>query len=139
MKIASRADSLRMIKPAALAAACAILCNLTALTPAEAGKQSAFVTATEDLRFEPDSVTIRAGDTVVWQNQSILVHTVTDDPAKALKPAHSVLPTGANAFDSGRMKLNERFEHAFLVPGRYKYFCIPHEGAGMIGEVIVTP
>lgn len=31
------------------------------------------------------------------------------------------------------------FEHTFAVPGTYRYFCIPHEGAKMQGTVIVRP
>jgi plastocyanin len=30
------------------------------------------------------------------------------------------------------------FEHTFRVAGTYRYICVPHELAGMIGTVIVT-
>ncbi|QLG64062.1 plastocyanin/azurin family copper-binding protein [Halorarum salinum] len=31
----------------------------------------------------------------------------------------------------------ETYEHTFEVEGEYGYFCIPHEGAGMVGTVTV--
>ena len=31
------------------------------------------------------------------------------------------------------------YSRRFDVPGRYTYFCIPHEAAGMIGEITVEP
>ena len=31
----------------------------------------------------------------------------------------------------------ESYRHAFEVAGTYEYFCIPHEGSGMVGTVRV--
>ncbi|MFQ5934045.1 MAG: plastocyanin/azurin family copper-binding protein [Dehalococcoidia bacterium] len=42
-------------------------------------------------------------------------------------------------FDSGNIDLEGTFRHAFEAPGTYRYFCIPHEGAAMAGEVVVKP
>lgn len=97
------------------------------------------VKATDDLQFVPDKVTIKVGDTVRWQSASVMVHTVTCDPAKAARPLDAALPEGAQPFDSGNIEPQGSFEHRFTVPGTYKYFCIPHEGADMLGEVIVKP
>ncbi len=47
------------------------------------------------------------------------------------------LPVGAKPFNSGNLKPGQAYRHTFTVPGRYRYFCVPHEGAGMIGEVVV--
>jgi plastocyanin len=92
------------------------------------------------LRYQPDELTIRQGQTVRWRNTTSIMHTVTADPAKASQPdEHVALPEGAQTFDSGQMQPGEAFEHTFKVPGRYKYFCIPHEAAGMVGSVEVTP
>ena len=88
-------------------------------------------------RYVPDTVRIRAGQAVLWINGSNLVHTVTDDPAVAVRPADAALPTGAPAFDSGALKPGMVFEHVFRVPGVYRYFCVPHEQDGMVGTVIV--
>ncbi|WP_241997224.1 plastocyanin/azurin family copper-binding protein [Halorubrum sp. SD626R] len=35
------------------------------------------------------------------------------------------------------MAPSENYEHTFEEPGTYEYFCIPHEGSGMVGTVRV--
>jgi len=91
------------------------------------------------LKFEPREVTIPVGGTVEWRNSSIETHTVTDDPAVARDSAHAELPAGAQAFDSGPLKPGQSYGHTFTVPGRYSYFCRPHEMHGMLGDIVVTP
>ncbi|NIR46298.1 MAG: hypothetical protein GWN99_17830 [Gemmatimonadetes bacterium] len=49
------------------------------------------------------------------------------------------MPEGAEPFNSGNLKPGASFSHEFSVAGTYTYFCIPHEGAAMIGTVIVEP
>lgn len=90
------------------------------------------------LKFEPREVTIPLGGTVEWRNSSIETHTVTDDPAAAKDPAHAELPAGAQAFDSGPLKPGQAYSRTFTVPGRYSYFCRPHEMHGMLGAIVVT-
>lgn len=75
--------------------------------------------------------------TVRSQNASVLVHTVTDDPNLVAKEADYALPDGAEPFNSGNLEPKESYEHTFTVPGTHRYFCIPHEAAKMIGEVVV--
>lgn len=97
------------------------------------------VTMTNQLRFEPASVTIEAGDAVMFDNTSMLMHTVTADPDEATIAGSVRLPEGARPFDSGRLKPGQTFRHTFTTPGHYSYFCQPHEGAKMRGEIIVRP
>ena len=89
--------------------------------------------------YHPASVRVRAGQTVEWRNKSIVSsHTVTCDPAKARDAAsHVAMPQGAESFDSGKLKAKATYRHTFTVPGHYRYFCIPHEGMGMVGDVEV--
>ena len=89
--------------------------------------------------FEPETVTINAGQAVAWENKSWIWHTVTADPAKAKKPEDVALPPGAETFDSGKVESGGTYQHAFTVPGTYRYFCKPHELKGMVGEVVVKP
>ncbi|KMQ50080.1 Halocyanin [Chitinispirillum alkaliphilum] len=91
------------------------------------------------LRFEPQSVTVPVNGTVKWINTSGTNHTVTADSSLADDPSNVVLPDGAEPFNSNTLEPDEEFEYSFTVPGRYRYFCIPHEHLGMIGEVIVEP
>jgi len=97
------------------------------------------VTMTDELVFKPSRVTISVGQTVIWRNESVLVHTVTADPGIAARAADVALPDGAKPFNSGNIKPKGTFRRTFTIPGTYRYFCIPHEAAGMIGEVIVQP
>ena len=93
----------------------------------------------DTLRFTPAVITIHPGDAVEWHNDSLLVHTVTADPALAALPASTALPAGAAPFNSGNLQPGAVYRHVFEKPGTYKYFCIPHEAAGMTGTVIVQP
>jgi plastocyanin len=95
------------------------------------------VEMTNTLKYQPATLTIEAGDTVTWENVSEIVHTVTADPERAADPAHVQLPAGAGTFDSGEISPGGSFERSFTKPGRYRYFCIPHESARMVGELIV--
>ena len=41
------------------------------------------------------------------------------------------------AFDSGFIPPGGDYSYTFTVPGRYRYFCLPHEKAGMVGVIVV--
>ncbi|HKK08540.1 MAG TPA: plastocyanin/azurin family copper-binding protein [Gemmatimonadota bacterium] len=95
------------------------------------------VTMTDRLRYRPATLRIRAGQTVRWRNTTELIHTVTDVPGRAQDPDDQALPDGARPFSSGELRPGESYEHTFDVAGTYRYFCVPHEAAGMVGTVIV--
>jgi plastocyanin len=87
--------------------------------------------------YEPSKVTISAGQTVKWKNNTGDPHTVTVAPDKALLPGDVALPKNAQPFDSGTIPAGDSFAHTFTVRGTYRYYCTLHEGNGMVGEVIV--
>jgi plastocyanin len=87
--------------------------------------------------FEPSTVTIKAGDTVEWDNVGNQVHHATSDPSLAIKDRDVDNPAGAAPFDSGFLKPGESFRQTFLIPGTYRYTCVVHEQQGMIGKIIV--
>jgi plastocyanin len=87
--------------------------------------------------FEPSQVTIKAGESVEWQNVGNEVHHATSDPSLAIKRTDVTNPPGVEPFDSGFLRPGETFAHTFLKRGVYKYTCVVHEGKGMIGEVVV--
>jgi plastocyanin len=122
---------------ALLGALAALAPCATQADPPAAG--TAVVHISTFLKFEPREITIPIGGTVEWRNSSIETHTVTDNPAAAKDPAHAQLPVGAEAFDSGPLKPGQSYSHTFTVPGRYSYFCRPHEMHGMLGAIVVTP
>ena len=99
----------------------------------------AIVDMTTFLDFAPDELTITVGDTVEWRNTSIMDHTVTADPQLADDPDNVRLPVGAEPFNSGSIDPGGIYRRTFTVPGEYRYFCIPHEGKGMVATLIVQP
>ncbi|MFN3337597.1 MAG: cupredoxin family copper-binding protein [Thermomicrobium sp.] len=70
--------------------------------------------------FEPAELTVAAGTTVIWRNDSPTTHTVT---AKN------------GAFDSGLLEAGQTFSFMFREPGTYEYWCTLHPE--MLGRVIV--
>ena len=92
----------------------------------------------EKMTFIPDRLTVRVGATVKWRNQSDFVHTATADPGKAHDPSLVELPSGAAPWDSGNFSRGQSWEYRFEVAGTYRYVCLPHEQAGMVGTIIVV-
>jgi len=99
---------------------------------------AAVVGMTNTLSFTKDTVRVEVGETVRWENSSVVVHTVTADPEEATMDKSVRLPDGAEPFHSGNLEAEETFEYTFETPGRYTYFCVPHEAA-MRAVVIVEP
>ena len=89
-------------------------------------------------QFDPETVTIAAGDNVKWTNSGYITHSATFDPKMASKPGAVVLPSGVAPFDSGDIEEDGTFTHTFSVKGTYKYVCKFHEAMGMVGTIIVT-
>jgi plastocyanin len=97
--------------------------------------------------FDPPEVTVSVGEEVVFQNTSSRGHTVTayEDsiPADAeffASGGYESEQAARNAFGSqlgGIIDSGDAYTYTFDVPGTYHYFCIPHEQAGMVGQVHV--
>lgn len=87
--------------------------------------------------FDPIGVLIKPGQTVRWTNlNSGNSHTATAyNPAYLDRPLR--MPKAAKPWDSGYLLPNESFSAAFIEPGVYDYYCVPHEHAGMVGRIIV--
>ncbi len=112
--------------------------DLQAVAQGAAAKNVVVVVDMNDrLRFVPAEIRIKVGDTVAWRTVGMIRHTVTNDPTLALNPANAALPKGAVAFDSGWVADGESFRYTFTEPGVYRYVCLPHERAGMLGAVVV--
>ncbi len=105
--------------------------------PDEVEAKPAVVLMTDKLKYDPDLITVKIGDTVEWKNSSRFVHTVTADPSLAVWEEDASVPEGAETFNSGDIEPGETFRHTFEVPGEYRYFCIPHEISGMKAKVMV--
>ncbi len=78
-----------------------------------------------NLVFEPNEVTINAGETVTFTNGALPPHNVMIDD-------HPELSHGDLAFAIG-----DSFEITFPESGDYTFQCDPHAGAGMKGVIHV--
>lgn len=105
--------------------------------PLFAEQPAAIVEMNDALEFNPPTITVRVGDTVEWRTVGRHAHTITTDPDRADNPGLIALPQGAEPFHSGPISTRDIFRYTFTIPGQYTYFCVPHEGEGMIGTVIV--
>jgi copper-containing nitrite reductase len=90
------------------------------------------------MSFIPATITINAGEQVVWKNTSSYFHNVVNDPQRAINRMDVSFPSGANAFGSALLQPNAVFYHTFDRPGTYHYVCTIHE-TSMKGTVIVRP
>jgi plastocyanin len=110
-----------------------------ATTPAFAAPRTVEVAMDQgEMRFLPEVVRIKAGDSVRWVNATVIFHSATFDPAAAKKAGLVSLPPGVAPFDSGKIDEDEAFTHQFTVKGAYRYICKYHQDMGMVGTVIVS-
>jgi len=98
---------------------------------------AAVVDLNNRLKFVPAEIRVKVGDTVEWRNIQSYAHTVTADPRRVARKANIELPDGVQPFDSGRLGAGATFRYTFTSPGIYRYVCLPHEKAGMLGTVVV--
>ena len=81
------------------------------------------------LAFDPDTVEVRAGTTVRWQNEQGGYHTVTF--ADALQERR---PNGV--FEGSLFARGDTIGYTFQRPGVYHYYCQPH-AEFMAGTIVV--
>lgn len=83
--------------------------------------------------FEPAIVSVDEGETVLWSGEEGN-HTVTFYHEENDRE-HRV-PDGVDLLDEG-LGAGEETHFEFTTAGVYNYYCQPHEGAGMVGIVVV--
>ncbi|KMZ76328.1 Plastocyanin, chloroplastic [Zostera marina] len=89
-----------------------------------------------DLAFVPSMVKINAGDKLVFKNNTGFPHNVVFDEDE--------VPSGVNA---GSLSMDENdllnapgetYSVVLKAPGQYSLYCAPHQGAGMVGKIVVN-
>ena len=99
---------------------CVVIIALASLgSPAQAAGYTVHI---RDFKYAPAPLRIHAGDTVTFINDDGEAHTVT---AKN------------KSFDSAGMDSGDRWQHMFMRPGIYPYFCQLHPY--MKATIIVLP
>lgn len=102
-----------------------------ATTTGSDGPTSVIVGPNGAFRFAPVSVTVAVGDTVEWVWSSS-GHNVVADATPAESDWTGTADAPNAVYDAGH-----EYSHTFAVPGTYSYYCNPHRGSGMTGEVAV--
>jgi plastocyanin len=128
-----------ILRIAIVVAALAVAASLALLpSPAKAASSPVVIKMADKQPFyTPEKVAIKVGDTVKWVNDGQTVHDVSTSAANAQNPKDTSMPKGATAFDSGFIPPGGDYSYTFTVPGTYRYFCLPHEKAGMVGVIVV--
>jgi len=101
----------------ALGAMAGLVAAALATSPARAAEIEVKI---ENFTFNPQQITVKAGDTVTWINHDDIPHTVT---SKTLK------------FRSKAMDTADKFSFTFATPGTFPYFCSLHPH--MTGSIVV--
>ena len=73
----------------------------------------------ENMRFNPETLTVKRGERIIWINKDLFPHTAT----------------GGKAFDSGAIAASASWTFVMRQPGNYSYSCSFHPT--MKGKVTV--
>jgi plastocyanin len=87
----------------------------------DAGSGGGKEVSMKKIKFNPASVTVKAGQTVTWTNNDTVGHDVTGDDF--------------NSGDPGGLQNGDTFAHTFDKAGTFDYVCTVHPG--MEGSVTV--
>jgi len=94
------------------AAALVAVAAFLTVAPAHAdGSGTRHTVIMEETRFEPEVLTVRPGDTVVWINRDPFPHTAT---------------ARSGSFDSGSIGPGKSWKYRPGKPGVFPYFCAFH-------------
>ncbi|GIL99538.1 hypothetical protein Vretimale_4681 [Volvox reticuliferus] len=119
----SRVASVAGVSIASLAVTLSAHANVTVKLGADSGA----------LAFVPATVTVKAGETIDFVNNAGFPHNVVFD--------EDAVPAGVNADAISRGDLlnapGETYSLKLSTPGEYGYYCEPHQGAGMVGKIVV--
>jgi len=100
----------------------------------------------EAVAYEPETLEVSQGDTVAWVHADGEPHSVTaygdeipDDADYWASGGFTSEQEAREGWEDGEgaVQESEYYERTFETAGTHGYFCIPHEAAGMVGEVVV--
>jgi plastocyanin len=88
--------------------------SFAAISPANAAgaaKSATHTVVIDGVHFEPETLTVKAGDTVVWVNKDPFPHTVTSQ---------------AGQFDSREIAAGQSWRYTTKKTGMFPYICTLH-------------
>lgn len=97
-------------------------CVALVVAPVTADAATSTAVSIQDFQFQPATITIEPGDTVVWTNLDFTAHNVTGD-----------------GFVSGNLGNGAQFAHDFTDVGTFAYLCTLHSGMTGTVEVAAAP
>jgi len=97
------------VSVAAVVAGLWLSANATAA--ADSPKPVTHKVAVDATSFQPATITVNAGDTIVWTNKDPFPHTVTSQ---------------AGGFDSGMMRTDQSWRYRPTKKGEFAYLCTYH-------------
>ncbi len=89
----------------------AVLCAIPTTGLEQPANSGTRVVVIKQMHFDPQTVSVKVGDTVQWKNEDIFTHTVT---------------ANNGSFDSGPVAPGQSWTRTFKVPGIFGYHCRPH-------------
>ena len=105
----SRSRRASQAAAATLHAAAAICCVIAPFHAATA-LAATHTVVIDGLKYEPETLTAKRGDTIVWVNKDPFPHTVTAE----------------GAFDSHEIAAGKAWRYTARKPGQYPYVCTLH-------------
>ncbi|NBD15583.1 MAG: plastocyanin [Cyanobacteria bacterium] len=93
---------------------------------------------TGQLKYVPETLTIKPGDTVEFVMNKLAPHNVVFDASGVPSGAKSL----ASSLSASKLLFSPGQSYSVTFPkdapkGEYTYYCQPHRGAGMNGKIIV--
>ncbi|CAI5964565.1 unnamed protein product [Closterium sp. NIES-65] len=86
------------------------------------------------LAFVPKVSNVKAGEEITFKNNAGFPHNIVFDEDE--------VPGGVDADAISHPDLlnapGETFTVKLTAPGTYEYYCEPHQGAGMVGQIVVS-
>lgn len=105
------------------------------MSPPHVRGQTTGDVAIRDNSYDPDTIEIEPGGTVVWTHEGQAPHSVTADDGSFDSSPNCQSDTGAGCMQNG-----DTYEQTFDQAGRFEYHCKIHGssgGGGMAGVVVV--
>jgi plastocyanin len=99
------------VRIAPFAAALALILCTMGLAVGDQPKPKTHTVTIEDMRFQPETITVVLGDTIIWVNKDLFPHTATSE---------------AGRFDSKDIQADKSWRHTVRNKGDFAYTCTFH-------------
>ena len=91
--------------------------------------------------FDPATLPIHVGDTVMWVwasgGHSVVSGTVTG--GTETPDGKFCSPSDTNCGSIQLSDMGATYQHTFTTAGSFPYYCLPHGNIGMVGTIEVSP